>query len=58
MQQQIGFSYKFKNMRPELNKINYVDQKVKIRISESLYFVSCAVVFMPAAFLRLFSFDW
>jgi len=58
MQQQIDFSYKFKNMRAELNKINYSDQKTKIRISESLIFLNFAVVFMPASFLRLFSFDW
>jgi len=58
MQQKMKFAHKFNNMRAELNKINYADQKVRIRISESLCFVSCAVVFMPASFLRLFSFDW
>lgn len=58
MQQEIDFSYKFKNMRAELNKINYSDQKTKIRISESLILLNFAVVFMPASFLRLFSFDW
>ncbi|WP_285538276.1 hypothetical protein [Brucella sp. NBRC 12950] len=57
MQQQADFSYKFQNMRAALNKINYTDQRNRIRLSESLIFLSLAVVFMPASFLRLFSFD-
>lgn len=58
MQQQIDFSYKFQNMRPALDKINFTDQRTKIRLSESLFFLNFVVVFMPASFLRLFSFDW
>jgi len=59
MQQQVDFSYKFQNMRPALDKINFTDQRTKIRLSDSLFFfLNFAVVFMPASILRLFSFDW
>lgn len=58
MDSQKGFWYELQNIRPALNKVNYIDMKLRIRLAESLIFISFLIALLPVSVLQMFSFGW